>query len=575
MASKFSNKEIAALLRNVSAVYQIQNANQFQIRAYDLAADSIEHSSTEIKSLWESDQLDEVPRVGEHLQKYLDEYFKTGKVTHFDDIFSKVPDSMFELLKIPGIGPKTAYKLAEAGVVSIGDLEHRIKSGWLVKKGFSEKILKDKILVGIKEFKRKSDRILLDDAYETAKTVIEHLKKEKSVKRVDALGSLRRMVSTVGDIDISASSKDPKKVIEHFEKTPNIDRVVESGAKTATVSLTNGMRVDLMVQPPERYGSLLQHFTGGKLHNVHLRSIAKEKGLSLSEYGIKEIDPKGKQFSEDTMMKVATEEEFYKILGMNYIAPELREDKGEIEASIKRTLPNLVKTEDIRGDLHVHSNWSDGQESIADMANRAEDLGRDYLAMTDHSYPSLKFDQRLKEIEQYNYSGKSIRVISGLEVNINADSSLQVPNEVLKKHAVILVSIHTSFRQTVAEMTNRIVAALENQSVNVLSHPTGRLLLEREGIDADWEKIFKFAGANNKFMEINSFPNRLDLTDTLVQEAKRFGVKFTIDTDSHQSAHLELMGYGISVARRGWLESKDVINTLSYKKIKDILDLKD
>jgi len=573
MANKFSNKSIAELLRNVSAVYQVQGANQFQIRAYDLAADSIEHSSAEIKDLWENDKLNDVPRLGESLQKYLGEYFKDGKVKHFDSILSKVPESMFELLKVPGVGPKTAHKIAEAEVVSINDLEHRIKSGWLVKKGFSEKNLQN-ILRGIEEFKRKSDRILLPDAQETANKVIEHLKLEKSVQRVDTLGSLRRKVATVGDIDISVSSNDPKKVIERFKKTPSIERVVESGDKTATIALSNGMRVDLMVQPPERYGSLLQHFTGSKLHNIHLRSVAKEKNLSLSEYGVKKMDTKGKQFSEDTMMKVSTEEDFYKTLDMDYIPPELREDKGEIEAASKHRLPDLIRLEDVKGDLHTHSLWSDGQNTIKEMADRAYELGREYIVLSDHSYPSLKFDERIKDIEQYNYSNKNIRVISGLEVNINVDSTLQVPDEILEKHDIILVSIHTSFRQSRDEMTKRIIKALQNPNVDIFAHPTGRLLLEREGIEADWEKIFKFSAENNKIMEINSFPNRLDLTDYLVFEANRLGVRFTIDTDSHQTNHLELLEHGVSVARRGWLEKTSVINTLPFTKLKDILKIK-
>lgn len=574
MANKFSNKFIAELLRNVSAVYQVKNANTFQIRAYDLAADSIEHTTTELKDLWENKKLDSIPGVGEHLQKYLSELFEKGKVKHFDDILSEVPEEMFNFLKIKGVGPKTAYKLAEAGLVSVKDLEHRIKSNWLVKKGFSEKILNN-ILLGIEEFKRKSNRILLTEAFEIANKVIDYLKENKSVEQVDLLGSLRRRVATVGDLDISVSSKEPNKVVEHFKKIPNIERVIEAGEFTATVVLNSGIRVDLMIQPPERYGSLLQHFTGSKLHNIHLRLVAKEKGFSLSEYGIKKLDSKGKQFSRDMMMKARTEEEFYKKLGMDYIPPELREDKGEIEAALQHKLPRLIEVKDIQGDLHIHSTWSDGQNSIKEMADFAQKLGRRYIALTDHSYPNLDFEARLKEIEQYNYSSSNIRVISGLEVNINSGATLQVPDEVLAKHEVVLVSIHTSFRQPLDVMTKRIIKALENPHVDMLSHPTGRLLLEREGIDADWEKIFKVAVRNNKFIEINSYPNRLDLLDTLVYEAKRFGLKFSIDTDSHHTDHLDLLEYGISVARRGWLTKESVINTLPYKKIKDILNLKD
>ena len=570
MKKKLSNKEVATLLRNVSAAYQVKGENYFQIRAYDLAAESIENAGGDVKTLWKAGQLDKIPGIGSNIANYLDELLSTGKVKHFEKTFEDLPKAMFELLKIPGVGPKTAFKLAKAGTRSISDLEEKVKKRTLIKKGFGEKTL-DKIALGISEFRRKSDRILLPTALAVAHDVITHLKKHKEVLFADTLGSLRRKVSTVGDVDISVATENPKEVIEHFKKYPAIDRVVEAGDKTATITTRGDIRVDLMVQPPDRYGSLLQHLTGSKYHNIHIRKIAKEKGLSLSEYGIKKIEEKGNQFSSDTMLKCTTEKKFYEMLEMEYISPELREDQGEIEAAQQNKLPNLVELEDIKGDLHTHSFWTDGQDSIADMAKEAEKLGREYIALTDHSYPNLKYDRRLKEIEQFNYSQDNIRVISGLEVNINADSTLQIPDEILVKHDIIFVSIHTSFRQSREEMTKRIITTMENPNVNVLAHPTGRLLLEREGINADWEKIFKRVSQLGKFIEIDGFPNRLDLPDNLVREAKKYGIKFSVDTDSHRTNHLNLMEYGIAVARRGWLEKHDVINTLPYAKLKDIL----
>ena len=573
MEKKFANKEIAELLRNVSAAYQVKGANLFQIRAYDTAADSIEHATSEVKDLWESGHLDQIPGVGTSIANYLDEYFTTGKVDHFETVFNDVPDDMFQFLKVSGVGPKTAVKLAQAGVVSIEDLEQRIKSGWLVKKGFGQKSL-DNILRGIEEFKRKSDRILLPVAGEIAQRAIEYLKKHKDVVRADPLGSLRRRVATIGDIDISVASGNPQRVVDHFKKFPEAGHVVEAGERTATIALRNGIHIDLMVQPPQRYGSLLQHFTGSKLHNIHIRKISKEKGLSLSEYGIKQIASEGSQFSQDTFFKCETEEDFYGKLSMEYIPPELREDQGEIEAAAVHKLPKLIELKDIKGDLQSHSTWSDGHSPIAEMALAAASLGREYIALTDHSYPNTKFEARLKEIEQFNYSQNRIRVISGLEVNINSDASLQVPDEVLAKHELILVSIHTSFRQESKEMTARIIKALENPHVDIFAHPTGRLLLEREGVDADWEQIFKTAARLGKSIEINAFPNRLDLPDTLIREARSFDVRFSIGTDSHQVGQLGLMEYGVGTARRGWVESKEVINTLPYQKLKDILRIK-
>ena len=563
MEKKFTNKEIANLLKNVSAAYQVKGKNQFQIRAYDLAADSIEHASSEVKDLWESGQIDQIPNVGSHIANYLDEYFTTGEVKHFEEIFKDLPESMFDLLQVPGVGPKTSLKIAEAGVVSIGDLESRIKSGWLLKKGFGEKTLNN-ILRGVEEFKRKSDRILLPIAGETAKQVVEYLKKHKDVLAADPLGSLRRRVATVGDVDISVASNKPKHVIDYFKKYPGVQDIIEAGERTATISLPSGIRVDLMAQPPDHYGSLLHHFTGSKSHNIHMRSLAKEKGYSISEYGIKEI-------KSGKIIKCKTEDEVYSLLGMQTPPPELREDTGEIEAALEHKLPKLIEVGDIKGDMQTHSIWSDGQNTIKEMADTAASLGREYIALTDHSYPSTDFTKRIKEIEQYNYSQDKIRVISGLEVNINSDCSLQVSDDILAKHSVVLVSIHTSFRQSKAEMTKRIITALQNPHVDIFAHPTGRLLLEREGIDADWEVVFKTAKNFGKIIEINAFPNRLDLPDNLIREAKRFGVMFSIGTDSHQAGQLDLMEYGVANARRGWLEKADVINTLPYAKLRAIL----
>jgi len=563
MENKFTNREIAELLRNVSAAYQVQGLNYFQIRAYDSAADAIENATSDLKTLWEQGQLDQIPGIGTHIANYLDEYFTTGNVSHFESIFKSLPEDMFQFLKIPGVGPKTAFKMAKAGVVSIKDLEERIKSGWLLQYDFGQKTL-DNILRGIEEFNRKSDRYLLPIAGEIAEDVVSYLKENKDVIYADPLGSLRRRLSTVGDIDIAVATRNPKGVLDHFVKYPSTHEVLEKGDTTATILHRSGIHVDLMVQPPNHYGSLLQHFTGSKSHNIHLRSIANEKGYSVSEYGVKEIKS-GKS------LEFEKEEGIYNLLDMETPIPEIREDNGEIETGLKHELPKVIELKDIKGDLHTHSSWSDGQNTISEMAEAAVKLGREYLALTDHSYPSLKFEQRIKEIEQFNYSQDKIRVIFGLEVNINVDSTLQIPNEILERHELILVSIHTSFRQEKDLMTRRIIKALENPNVDIFAHPTGRLLLEREGIEADWEQIFKVAAKTGTLLEIDAYPNRLDLPDILVREAKRFGVRFTICTDAHQTNQLDLMGYGVSVARRGWLESKDVVNTLPYGKLRDIL----
>lgn len=566
MAYSFTNKEIADLLRNASAAYAIKGgANLFQIRAYDSAAEAIDHATSDVKELWQEGQLDSIPGIGTHIQKYLEELFTNGKVKHFDEIAKGIPPETFKFLVVPGVGPKTALKLAEAKVTDLEDLEIKIKNGTLGKKGFSEKVL-SRISQGLTEYEKKgSDRILLPVAYESAEFVLKYLKQFPPVKRADPLGSLRRMVSTIGDIDIAVASDKPQEVVDYFTKMKGISHVVEAGERTATISLHNRVRVDLMVQPLSHYGSLLQHFTGSKQHNIHLRELALKKGYSISEYGVKEV-------KSGKVIEIEEEKELYSLLGMQTPAPELRENTGEIEAALEHKLPKLIEPGELKGDLHTHSFWSDGRSSIKDMADAAKESGLEYIALTDHSYPNLDFKGRIIEIEQYNSYVSNFRVIYGLEVNINADSTMQVSDDILKMHQWNFGSIHTSFRQSKAEMTNRLIAAAEHPYIDVIAHPTGRLLLQREGIEADWEKVFKAVVANNKFLEIDAYPDRLDLVDTLIKEAKKFGVKFVIDSDSHHTTHLPNLRYGVSVARRGWLEAKDVVNTLNWSEFKPILE---
>ncbi len=560
-----TNKEVAQLLRNVAAAYALKGGNRFQIAAYETAADSVERLSSDLKDIWEEGRLESLPGIGSHIAGYLEELYKEGKVSHFEEVFEDIPEATFSFIKIPGVGPKTAYKIAQSGVVSIADLEKRIQSGYLRERGFGEKTLNN-IKKGIEEFKRKSERILLPFAWETAVDIINYLKSHPDVVQANPLGSLRRMVATVGDVDISVASLNPQKVIDYFTKYQKVERVVESGDRTATIALKNGIRVDLMVQPPQHYGSLLQHFTGSKAHNVHLRNLALSKGYSLSEYGVKEE-------ATNKLISCPTEDKLYQLLGLQTPPPELREDMGEIEAAEKHRLPKLVRQEEIKGDFHAHSIWSDGQNTISEMAEAAQRMGYQYLALTDHSYPSLDYQKRIKQIEQYNYSQDKIRVIIGLEVNINADSTLQISNELLAKHELIIASIHTGFRQSKDQITQRLISAIKNPHVHIIGHPTGRLLLEREGYEADWSAVFYACLKYGKMLEINAFPNRLDLTDYLVREAVSRGVKLVIDTDSHQAGQLGLMSYGIAVAKRGWARSENVVNTQPLEKIKKILNI--
>lgn len=569
-----SNVKIAKLLRSVAAALTIKKiGNVFQVRAYENAADSIEHLTTEIHNLWEENSLEQVPGLGEKIRGYLDELFKTGKVEHFEQAKKDIPDVVFELLDIPGVGPQTAVKLADLGVKSLDDLKKQIKSGEIVEKGFSAKLAQNIMHGLLSEHTNTKGRMLLPLALAQAQRVILYLKTCKDVKEVDSLGSLRRMVATIGDLDFSASSDNPEKVVDHFCKMPGITRILDQGENKATVVLQNGLLLDLLVGKPESYGALLQHFTGSKNHNIHLRTLAEKKGLSLSEKGVK----KG-----NILQATSSEKEFYKLIGMDVPPPEIREDTGEIEAAIAHKLPNLIQLKHIKGDLHIHTNYpfehpshGPGADSIEEMINNAKSLKYVFIGISDHppGHSSVGKEAMIKSIEkrtnvihQAQLKTKSIRVLNGLEIDILSDGSLSVPDEALQTLDYCIAGIHSGHRGSKEQITKRLMAALNNPHVDVISHPTGRLINERDSSDADWPAIFKVAAKNNKILEINSHPIRLDLRDDLVREALRYGVKFIINTDAHAIDQMNNMPYGISVARRGWATKEDIVNSWDWTK---------
>lgn len=565
---QFSNQQIAKILREIAAAYAIKGAgNIFQIRAYETAADSIEHSTSEIKDLWEEEKLEEVPGLGKSLQAYLDELFKTGKVKHFEAVKKDIPEVVFELLDIPGVGPKTAQELSKLGIRSLEDLKKKIKTGELVKNGFSGKIA-EKILVSLTEFTAEPGRrrVLLPYAAVQADRILAYLKKSRDVVDAHPLGSLRRQVATVGDLDFSAASNSPKQVVEYFCKMPGVSQIVERGETSATLVLQSGLHVDLLVGEPESYGALLQHFTGSKSHNIHLRTMAEKKGLTLSEH---------------TLAK--TEEEFYKLLNMQTPPSEIREDTGEIEAALNHNLPDLVEFKDIKGDLHTHSNYpfpnpshGPGADTTEEMIKKAKDLGYQFIGISDHppGHGVVSKDQMIKaiekrtkviqEIRQLAERTNSIRVLNGLEIDILGDGGLSVPDEALETLNYCIAGIHSGHRGSKDIITKRLISALSNPHVDIISHPTNRLLNERDSSEADWDEIFKLAAKNNKLLEINCYPNRLDLRDDLVRRALQYGVKFVIDTDAHALEQMDNMRFGVSVARRGWATKKDVVNTWSW-----------
>jgi len=584
MKNDFSNEKIAQLLRDVAASYTIQNEGKFrfQIIAYQKAADTIEGMTQQLRDLYSEDKLDNIPGIGTSISASLKELFSTGKVNHFESIMKDIPTPVFRLLEVPTFGPKKAYKLVTKFKLAnpdtvFEDVKKLAEEGRIAElEGFGQKSEAD-ILRALEEFKKgktKTNRMPYPFAFELAEKMIEYLKKSPDVVEAFPLGSLRRKRSTIGDIDIAVATKKPQKVLDYFIDYPYLERIIEKGTATSSILTAGGKQIDLMTQNPDGFGSLLQHFTGSKQHNVHLREYALRKGLSLSEYGIKEKD-KGVQ------KKFKTEEDFYQFLGLDWIPPEIREDEGEIELALKHNLPKLVELKDIKGDLHIHSSYPIepshdlGRTSMSDLLEKAKELHYEYLGFSEHN-PSVgnhsekeiyqimkKRHKYIEDIKKYN---KSIRVINLLETDILADGKVALPDNCLEFVDGLIVSVHSVFSMDKEKMTKRILKGLSHPKAKILAHPTARLINQREGLTADWNQVFEFAATNNKALEINSWPTRLDLPDTLVKQAKEMGVKFVIDTDTHDVIHMNNMLYGVSVARRGWCTKEDILNTLPFEK---------
>ncbi len=584
-----TNLEIAELLRDIAAAYKLKSEtkNRFKIIAYERAADAIEHLSIEAQDLWEDGKLTEIAGVGASIAESLSELFEKGHSKHFDSLLKGLPPVMFELMKLPGVGPKTSYRLAtELKIKSktpFKDLENKAVAGKIAEmEGFGEDS-QASILKAIREYKEKAQRHLLPYAMALSVEIIEWLKGEKSVLKVDPLGSLRRKAATVGDIDLGVASNNPEKVVERFINYPKASRTIDKGERTASILLPGNIRADIKIQPLGSYGSLLQHFTGSKHHNVALREFSLKKGLSLSEYGIK----KGGKLNTFN-----NEKSFYNFLGLSYIPPELREDEGEIEAALHKKIPTLLELEDLRGDLQIHSNFDIetshdlGQSSMEEIIAEASILGYEYIAFTEHNPSKSKHSEgqiidllkkKKDKIDKINYSlVKSMkkgvkRVFNSLEIDILPDGRLPVPEKGLELLDFALVSIHSSFEIDRIKMTERVLSAFDYPKVKVFAHPSARLLNKRDGIDINWERIFEKCLERNIYLEINADPSRLDLPDMLVHEALIKGLKFTMGTDSHHKDSLQNMQYGVYVAKRGWATKSDIINTRSLTEFEKLM----
>lgn len=584
-----SNQEIATLLNNVAASYAIKDEKKykFQILAYQKAADAIENSPSEVKDLLQEGTITEIAGIGPSLRSHLEELVKTGKVKRFEEVMKGIPQAVFPLLLIPSFGPKKAYRLVTHFKFTdpdtvIDSLYNKATNGEIESlEGFGKKSQED-ILRAIEEYRMgvtKTARMVLPFATELAEKMVSYLKKSPDVIEVYPLGSLRRRKDTIGDVDLAVATNAPDKVLKHFVAYPYKERIIEQGEASASLLINGGKHIDLMVQPPQRFGALLQHFTGSKAHNVQLREYALTKGLSLSEYGIKD-----KKDPNADVIAYSSEEAFYNALGMDWIPPEIREGTKEIQLALDHSLPKLVTLADIKGDFHLHSNFPIepshdlGQNTMADMVKKALSLNYQYLAFSEHN-PSVSkhttkqmadlIRKRNKEIDLLNNMNKNtIRIFKLLETDILADGSLAIDDESLSLLDATLVSIHSAFAMDKVSMTKRVLKGLDHPKAKILSHPTGRLINQRPGYELDWKEIFAFCKEYNKALEINSWPLRLDLPDTLVREAIEQGVKLFINTDSHAVEHMTLMRYGVSVARRGWATTADIINTMEYTMVK-------
>jgi DNA polymerase (family 10) len=561
------NLEISAIFHEIAKILEIKGDNPFRIRAYERAAQNIEGLTEDIEDYIRSDRLTEIPGIGKDLAERIKEYVKRGKIKIYEDLKKTIPGGLLDLLNIPSIGPKTAKLLyAELKIKNIADLERAIKNNKLQGIfGIKEKTIEN-ISKGIELIKRGRERMTLAQAIQVADEFIKGLKNLSEVKKISSAGSLRRKKETVRDIDILVISDKPKTIMESFTNLPEVGLVLAKGETKSSVRTKDDVQVDCRVVEKKSFGAALLYFTGSKNFNIKLRQIAIKKGLKINEYGV---------FKKNRFVAGQSEEEIFKTLGMSYVEPELREDTGEIELAQKFQLPPLIELADLKGDLHVHSKWSDGGNTIAEIVQAAKLRGYSYIAITDHSQ-SLKvagglsiadLKKKKKEIDELNKKLKNFRLLYGTEVDIDSDGKLDYKDEILKECDVVVAAIHSGFKQSKSQLTKRLVKVCQNKYVHIIAHPTGRLWGERDAYDLDMEEVLKVAKQTNTQLEINAFPQRLDLNDLNCRRVKEAGVKLVLGTDAHTVEQLETMKLGIAVARRGWLSCEDVLNTLSVEEL--------
>ncbi|MFW9843312.1 MAG: DNA polymerase/3'-5' exonuclease PolX [Candidatus Thorarchaeota archaeon] len=566
------NAEVAKVLKEIGLLLQVEGKDKFKFLAYLRGVRSITSLGEDITSVAERGELTKIQGIGKGLAEVITDYLETGEVEALTELRTRVPVKVLELDAIPGVGPKTIKLVYEKlGITDLEGLERAALEGKLSGLPGLGKKTEEQIVAGIGLVRTGLERTRLAEALGIAKGIQEDLEKISGVRKLQIAGSARRRRETVRDLDILVDASDPKLVMDTFVGHSDVSSITAHGDTKSSVRLAGGLQIDLRVLPPDSFGAGLQYFTGSVDHNVRLRAIAKKMGLTLNEYGL---------FKGDKKIAGEDEEAIYKTLGLDMIEPELREDNGEIEAAQSSKLPNLIAIDDIRGDLHSHTDQSDGRNTIEEMLDAADVKGYDYYCVSDHTQSltiangldEKRLLKRIEEIDELNASGRwKMKILKGAEVDILGQGSLDIEDDVLSQLDVVTVSVHSRMKEDRKTMTERVCHAIENKHVHILGHPTGRLILKRSEFEIDLEAVFETAAKHNVVMELNAHPKRLDLNAGNIRAAKRAGLKISINTDAHTISELDNMQFGIFEARRGWVTKEDVINTYSLKKMLGLL----
>ncbi len=562
------NQQIAKIFNELAQLLELKNESIFRIRAYRRAAQNIADFSKDV-AMCSEEELMQLPGIGKDLAAKIKEYCETGKVAAHEKMIKEIPSGVLDLSRIPGLGPKTAKMFYEQlKIRSIEELEAQARAGKLAGLRGIQKKTEENIIKGIEQLSHATGRHLIGRVIPLADDIMRRLKEGAPVGKIAVAGSIRRWKETVKDVDILTTSQEPEKVMDLFVKLPHVIRVLAQGPTKSSVITDNGIQADLRVVEEDSFGAALQYFTGSKQHNIRLREMAVKAGLKINEYGV---------FKEPGDRKIGgvNEEDVYKALNLPYIPPELREDTGEIDAALEGRLPDLITLEDIKGDLHVHTKWSDGRHDLGTLVEAARKKGYQYIAITDHTkglgvthgLDEARLAEEERLIDDANKKLSGFRILKGTEIDIRSDGKLDLPGTALAGLDIVVASIHSGFKQSREQITERILSAIRNPYVNVIAHPTGRLIGERDAYAVDMEAILKEAAKYGVAMEVNAYPQRLDLSDGHLRMAKEYGVQIMINTDTHITNHFDYMTYGVSIARRGWVEEKDVLNALPYERL--------